>query len=150
MIPIPTDYRLSAPRGYQCSKCGVSGVKLWRAYQTFLDGQCLFCLGCACENQNQTREPTEDGKSLYTDKVFHWYRTAEDEPGWWRGYDPEKGPPADSIETKTERERYDQIGWLVPAVPTEEGDTFWGYTSVPEPGCQWWYRLPAMPAPPTQ
>jgi len=36
----------------------------------------------------------------------------------------------------------DQIGWLVPAVPTEEGDTFWGYTSVPQAGCDWWKRLP--------
>lgn len=36
----------------------------------------------------------------------------------------------------------DQIGWLVPAVPTEEGDTFWGYTSVPQEGVDWWYSLP--------
>lgn len=36
----------------------------------------------------------------------------------------------------------DQIGWLVPAVPTEENDTFWGYTSVPQAGCEWWARLP--------
>lgn len=31
---------------------------------------------------------------------------------------------------------------LVAAVPTEEGDTFWGFTSVPRPGVQWWDRLP--------
>ena len=36
----------------------------------------------------------------------------------------------------------DQIGWLVPAVPSEEGDTFWGYMSVPQAGCDWWDRLP--------
>ncbi|OGL74603.1 hypothetical protein A3C96_02125 [Candidatus Uhrbacteria bacterium RIFCSPHIGHO2_02_FULL_60_10] len=36
----------------------------------------------------------------------------------------------------------DQIGWYVPAVPTEDGDAFWGYTSVPEAGCKWWYSLP--------
>lgn len=36
----------------------------------------------------------------------------------------------------------DQIGWLVPAVPTEENDTFWGYTSVPQAGVDWWKRLP--------
>jgi len=41
----------------------------------------------------------------------------------------------------------DQIGWLIPAVPTEEGDTFWGYTSVPPAGCAWWKGLPVrMPA----
>lgn len=36
----------------------------------------------------------------------------------------------------------DQIGWCVPAVPTKEGDTFWGYSSVPEDGCVWWRHLP--------
>lgn len=35
-----------------------------------------------------------------------------------------------------------QIGFLVAAVPTEDGETFWGYTSVPEDGCEWWYALP--------
>ena len=36
----------------------------------------------------------------------------------------------------------DQIGWLVPAVSTEENDTFWGYTSVPQDGVNWWKSLP--------
>jgi hypothetical protein len=36
----------------------------------------------------------------------------------------------------------DQIGWLVPAVPTQDGTTYWGYTSVPQDGCDWWYGLP--------
>lgn len=36
----------------------------------------------------------------------------------------------------------DQIGWFVPAVPTAEGDTFWGYTSVPDAGVRWWRNLP--------
>jgi hypothetical protein len=36
----------------------------------------------------------------------------------------------------------DQIGWLVPAVPTQDGDTYWGYTSVPQSGCDWWASLP--------
>lgn len=39
----------------------------------------------------------------------------------------------------------DQIGWLVPAVPTVEGDTFWGYSSVPQDGCDWWHALPVNP-----
>lgn len=34
------------------------------------------------------------------------------------------------------------IGWLVAAVPTVEGDTFWGYSSVPQDGVEWWNRLP--------
>lgn len=36
----------------------------------------------------------------------------------------------------------DAIGWLVPAVPTEDGETYWGYTSVPISGCDWWDSLP--------
>ena len=39
----------------------------------------------------------------------------------------------------------DQIGWLIPAVPTAENDTYWGYTSVPQRGCDWWARLPTLP-----
>jgi hypothetical protein len=36
----------------------------------------------------------------------------------------------------------DQIGWLVAAVPTEDGSTFWGFSSVPQAGCDWWHALP--------
>lgn len=39
----------------------------------------------------------------------------------------------------------DQIGWFVPAVPTEGNDTFWGYFSVPQDGVEWWKRLPTLP-----
>ncbi len=34
------------------------------------------------------------------------------------------------------------IGWLVAAVPTEDGTTFWGFTSVPQDGVDWWDKLP--------
>lgn len=43
--------------------------------------------------------------------------------------------------------RTDQIGRRVPAVPTEDGTTFWGYTSVPEAGVTWWRTLPTHEAP---
>jgi hypothetical protein len=36
----------------------------------------------------------------------------------------------------------DQIGWRIAAVPDEEGDGYWGYTSVPEAGVKWWWALP--------
>jgi hypothetical protein len=39
--------------------------------------------------------------------------------------------------------RSDQFWNGVPAVPVEDGDTFWGYTSVPDAGVKWWRRLPA-------
>ena len=35
----------------------------------------------------------------------------------------------------------DQIGSLIPAVPTNECDSYWGYTSVPQDGVDWWKRL---------
>lgn len=38
----------------------------------------------------------------------------------------------------------DQIGWLIPAVPTDDMDTYWGYTTVPEVGCVWWDMLPVV------
>ena len=46
--------------------------------------------------------------------------------------DQEKEPNAES----------DQIGWLVPAVLTPDGDTFWSYSAVPGAGCRWWYSKP--------
>ena len=42
--------------------------------------------------------------------------------------------------------RIDQIGWMVPAIPTAEGDTYWGYSSVPTAGREWWRRLPTRPS----
>lgn len=41
--------------------------------------------------------------------------------------------------------RIDQIGWYVPAVPLEDLKGYWGYTSVPQPGCDWWDNLPTLP-----
>lgn len=40
-----------------------------------------------------------------------------------------------------DRIKSDTIGGLVPAIPDGEG-SYWGYTSVPEAECQWWYNLP--------
>ena len=87
----------TVPKDYRCDDCGASGVRLYRRYQTFLEGQVLRCRRCALENQKQ------------------------DEPDF----------PAEHT-----------IGWLVAAVPTEDGKTYWGYTSVPKDGVDWWNRLP--------
>lgn len=38
--------------------------------------------------------------------------------------------------------RSDQIGSYIPAVPTEDASTCWGYTSVPYIAIEWWKRLP--------
>jgi len=40
------------------------------------------------------------------------------------------------------KHKSDAIGWLVPAVPTEDNETYWGYTSVPDAGVAWWRALP--------
>jgi hypothetical protein len=39
-------------------------------------------------------------------------------------------------------EKEHSIGWLVAAVPTEDGESFWGFTSVPDDGVKWWDNLP--------
>lgn len=45
------------------------------------------------------------------------------------------------------REHEHQLGQsrtLVLAVPTEDGETFWGYSSIPDAGVEWWNRLPKV------
>lgn len=46
------------------------------------------------------------------------------------------------LHNDADRPRTDSIGWRVPAVPTEDGATYWGYTSVPDAAVAWWKRLP--------
>lgn len=43
--------------------------------------------------------------------------------------------------------RTDQIGNYVPAVPTEAGTSYWGYTSVPPEAVEWWQHLPTLTFP---
>ncbi|HET9893166.1 MAG TPA: hypothetical protein VFQ42_22000 [Mycobacterium sp.] len=110
------DYSSSIPPlGYHCGKCGVHGVKLWREYNTFLDRQSLLCCDCACAEQSQ------DGKRRSVHQL-------------------DDGRPR--CTTIGDAWGTDQIGWRIPAVPTADGETYWGYSSVPDDGCQWLYRLP--------
>lgn len=92
---------------YKCSQCHVSGVKLWRQYQVFLNHIELLCVDCALKDQDKTWEVHAGG-------------CRESEFGGMT----------------------DQIGNLIPAVLTAEGDTFWGYTSTPDDRVQWWKNLP--------
>lgn len=48
----------------------------------------------------------------------------------------------DKWEPSHPEDKESAIGWVVAAVPTEDGETYWGYTSVPQDGCDWWYALP--------
>ncbi|MFY9224678.1 MAG: hypothetical protein WAQ98_18540 [Blastocatellia bacterium] len=107
---------------YKCSFCHHQGCKLWREYQRYLEYQSLYCVDCALKNQKM--EGTfvrEDGKYLY-----------------------DKGKATDlKTGQLVDYERWtDQLEWLVPAVPLEDEDTFWGYTSVPANGADWWKKLP--------
>ncbi len=101
------------PGGYACGQCAKHGCKLWRRYQTFLEHQSLFCADCAGKNQSfDVTDVDSDGRA----------------------------PIALPGEMSAQR-RSDSIGWLVPAVPTENGETYWGYTSVPDDGVAWWRAL---------
>lgn len=50
----------------------------------------------------------------------------------------------DGVSTDSVHGRSDQICGKIPAVPTEDGRSFYGYSSVPEPGCRWWKALPLL------
>lgn len=101
---------------YECSKCGASGCKLWREYNTFLSHQDLYCAPCA------GKEEGKDISDIDADGMRRW----------------------DVFPDSTART--DQIGGLIPAVSTAENDTFWGYTSVPDDRVAWWKALPTLPA----
>lgn len=49
---------------------------------------------------------------------------------------------AKGYRTASDGDKTDQIGWLVPACPTSDSETFWGYTSVPMDIVNWWRGLP--------
>jgi hypothetical protein len=100
---------------YVCSRCGAEHCKLWRQYQTFLNHIELLCAKCAASDQKASLD------GMNRDGLRH---------RWIDG----------QLCGET-----DQIGNLVPAVPTPADDTFWGYTSIPEEGVSWWRSLPTFP-----
>jgi hypothetical protein len=105
-------------RDYNCSGCGATGIKLWRDYNTCANAIELKCAECATPNQ-----------VTYEAKTY----TTENNREFLGAFD------ADGVFTFRSG---DQLGGLVPAVPTVEGDTFWGYSSVPDDQVEWWLALP--------
>ena len=89
-----------------CTKCGATGVKLWRMSQDFSPEP--TCVDCTCKAA---------GKDVAS--------VAED------------GTRPRSFGGRT-----DNIGWFVPAVPTPDGEGFWGYQSVPSDAAEAWRALP--------
>lgn len=133
----PVDYSAGAPEAYRCTTCGAHGCKLWREYQTFADYSELVCCDCAGESQNEDVGTIDaDGRR---ENLYRYTRRQRRQVAR-RGTRGRRG--AGSVPKSVAHGRTDTIGWRVPAVPTEEGDTFWGYTSVPDAGVQWWRRLP--------
>ena len=114
---------------YKCGQCGIQGVKLWREYQTFLDRQSLLCAACAIKEQTNDRKSYE----IDQDDVGSVTVTTH--------YNPTTEPNLYRIFGGSDRGG-DQIGWRIPAVPTEEGTTYWGYSAVPEKRVAWWNKLP--------
>ena len=102
----------NVPVNYFCHECNKTGVKLWREYNTFADQTALLCAKHAATNQNKDIS-NMDSKGKFIDKSY-----------------------------KYETGKCDQIGWFVPAIPTEDEESFWGYTSVPQDGVEWWWNLP--------
>ncbi len=120
-MKMPVDYQTTkTPKSYRCGTCGAYGCKLWREYQTFLEYQTLVCCDCAGKEQKK------DVSKIDPNGLVPW----------------SMGKYADGTEAV---QWTDQIGWRIPAIPTEEGDTYWGYTSVPQAGVVWWRRLPTRP-----
>ena len=102
------------PETYKCQICGATHVKLWRQYQTSVECNTLICASCLSK--------------MHKEKGFTPKFVPTKYGGRWTN--------------RYGQQRSDSIGSYVPAVPTEENDTFWGYTSVPQAGCQWWNGLP--------
>ncbi|MDD4382130.1 MAG: hypothetical protein PHE21_02175 [Candidatus Dojkabacteria bacterium] len=85
------DYSImKTPEGYVCSKCGKSGVKLWREYQT-LNPE-LACAGCAAKSEGKDPSKINSEGMLESDlgltDQIGWYVPAvpdEEGFGYW-GY----------------------------------------------------------------
>lgn len=108
----------TVPKAYRCGTCGAHGVKLWREYQTFLSQQTLECASCVGKSQKK------DVSEMNAEGQVPWVVAPGFTPQWTTS-----------------------IGWRVPAVPTAEGDTMWGFSSAPYDALMWWRRLPnGLPA----
>jgi len=89
---------------YVCSGCKRRGLKLWRDYNTCASSCELKCVDCATPAQ------VEYEAKNYTDSNRE-FLGALDPDGLFMFRSG------------------DQLGGLVPAIPTPEGDTFWGYSA---------------------
>jgi hypothetical protein len=85
----------------KCGECGVSGVKMWREYSTFLNDQTFRCIDCACkEDGADASTAREDGTVISNEIRSHsigWRVPAvPDGEGTYWGYTA--NIPADDLE----------------------------------------------------
>ena len=79
------------PDSYICSRCGASGIKLWRAYQSLTPS--LLCAACAAKEEGKDistldAEGYREGKYGGRTDQIGWYVPAvpdEEGVGYW-GY----------------------------------------------------------------
>lgn len=76
-------------------------------------------------------------RPVHGSKTLSCAECAEKEGGLAPGSVDDSGRYADRDIGRT-----DQVAGLLPCVPTPEGDTSWGYSSVPTAGVAWWRALP--------
>lgn len=115
--------KLEIPDNYKCSRCAAHGVKLWRQYNTMVSHLELLC--CRCADPKRAADMSIEGRSPIDDSI-----------------PKHRSDQLDDVVGKT--------GSLVPAVPTVDCDTYWGYSAVPVAGCAWWRALPRWPGDATQ
>lgn len=100
---------------YRCTFCGVSGVKLWRHYQSCLSE--LFCVDCACQRESCLAN-FRDASKVGPDG-FH-----------------------NASGNRTYKYRTCELNGLVPCITDEEGTEVWGYcASIPRPRRVWWFII---------
>ena len=138
---------------YKCSICGRENVKLWRPY---MDLEPLICATCAEKRQSpweydevKWEKRGSISRGTPTGRKLPLPKWVVDEKGKVPSYD---GPGPDGEECiKTDQLIVDLSDvsksyrsghtTMVPAVPCENC-SMWGYTSVPQEGCDWWDALP--------
>lgn len=98
---------------YSCDNCGSSGLKLWRDYNAFLSHQTLTCVPCLMKSFDPSKDRSE----------LDEYRVLDDSGNF-------------TFSGGTE------INGKIPAVLTEDGTTFYGFTSGSDTAYRTWYSLP--------
>ncbi len=139
VVPMgPVDYAAAVPPSlYRCTTCGAFGCKLWREYQTFANHTELVCCDCAGRSQKKDMSDIDaEGRRM------SFYRLTRRQRRYRARHGTVGRRGARMVPAQEPSGRTDQIGWRVPAVPTEDGEGFWGYSSVPDDGVKWWRALP--------